>query len=1498
MKTKNACKFTRRLSNSAALCLVSSLLLARTAALGASDPPEGLSQSARNEIAALLQEKASRTPAQQKMDSQLVHAVKHSRGEPFAPGAPNLQMDVKFEKDGRVLVDIDASVTPALLALIPQGGGQVISSFAQFRAIRALVTVGQLETLASSQDVTYIGRARESHTNKMDSEGDTTHQAILARSTFGVSGSGIPVGVLSDSVDYLTNLQASNDVGAVTILPGQSGIPATGEGTAMLEIVHDLAPGSPLYFATADGGEAGFAYNILNLWTNGCKVIVDDVGYFDESPFQDGIIAQAVNTVTANGALYFSAAGNSGNKDDGTSGTWEGDFVDGGAAGSPITEAGRLHSFGANTYDTLTANGFGAFLFWSDPLGGSCNDYDLFVLNSTGTTVLHSSTAVQSCTQNPYESCATEVNDRIVVLLYNGVARYLQLATQRGTLSVSTSGATVGHSAAVNAFSVAAIDVHTTAPFPSPFTGGAANPFEFFSSDGLRHVFFNADGTAITPGNFSSTGGAIRQKPDIAAANGVSTDVPGFQPFYGTSAAAPHAAAIAALLWSLAPGLNTAQIRAILTGTALDVNPPGVDRDTGWGIVMANLALAAGQTAPTNDQCASAIVASGFYYTNRQSTVYATSTGPPSPSCIYNFGNGVWYQYTAPATGDLDIDTIGSSFDTALGLYIGACGSLTQVACDDDSGGNLTSKITYPVTAGTTYYMLAGGYNHISGNLVFHLALSPAGQSVSIGASDTGWYDSTGYHNPANANYFVGQVSGTAYHDFFVFPLPQLSGFTITSAQLLINSYTDNGGGGSATYQLNDVTTPIPTLEAGGTGLTGIYDDLANGTVYGSQVIPNSASGTIVTIPLNTAFVNAAMAAGGQIALGGNITSLVGTNDDYLFGASAGFPGDVRLELTFAPSVTVDATDTGWYDSTGHHLSGNANYVVGQISSTAFNNFFVFPVPLFDGVITGAKLLINSYTDISGSGANTYQLNDVTTDIGTLETGGTGLTYIFNDLGSGTVYGNQVIPNSASGTTVTIPLNSAFLTAAMAASGGQIAVGGNITSPLGTNDDYLFGFGPGTGSPGDVRLELTFAPTATVNAADTGWYDNTGFHTNANHNYAVGESGVTYHDFFVFPVPNYSGSIVKAELLVNTYSVASPAGVPTCLLHQVSTPIATLEAGGSGLTSIYNDLGGGAIYAVRDFSPSESSMTAIVPLNGDFINAASAARGSQIALGGSVFAPANGEYAFGFSTGNPTDARLRLTFGTSVLLTTTSRGWYDSTGAHTQANHNYFAGDAGSNSYRNFFAFNVPALSDQIVNAQLLLNSFIDISPLGVQSYVLHDVTTPIATLLAGGSGLTGIYADLGNGVNYGGRNIYDSETSTISAIPLNTLFQNAAVAASGGQIALGGTITTLDPPPSASTEELFAFSDGTNAADTELFLGFMTGNPPSPVLVPPFTHFANGDFEFGVSGSASSYEIDVSTDLQNWDVLGTLTMTNPVSYFLDPSPNQAYRFYQARFIQ
>ena len=163
----------------------------------------------------------------------------------------------------------------------------------------------------------------------LTSQGYISHRANQVVN-LGVNGSGVTVGVLSDSAlpARVAALIASGDLPAdTTVLPGQQG-PANGsnEGTAMMEIVHDLAPGAALNFATAFLSPASFADNIIKLQQAGASVIVDDVSWSSEGAFQDGIIAQAVNQVTAAGVVYVSSAGNGGSVTFGNSGVWEGDF--------------------------------------------------------------------------------------------------------------------------------------------------------------------------------------------------------------------------------------------------------------------------------------------------------------------------------------------------------------------------------------------------------------------------------------------------------------------------------------------------------------------------------------------------------------------------------------------------------------------------------------------------------------------------------------------------------------------------------------------------------------------------------------------------------------------------------------------------------------------------------------------------------------------------------------------------------------------------------------------------------------------------------------------------------------------------------------------------------------------------------------------------------------------------------------------------------------------
>jgi hypothetical protein len=493
---------------------------------------------------------------------------------------------------GMAVVDIKATVTDALLQTIAGIGGQVVSSHPAFDAVRARVPIRRLDELAALPEVRHIDPEERFvvNTGSATSQGDVAHAAAATRSSFSITGAGIKEGVISDVVDTLSTRQGSGDIPAFTIVSGQAG--SGDEGTALLEIVHDLAPGAQLFFATALDTQADFANNILALRnTHGCNVIIDDVSYFAEGAFQDGTVAQAVNAVTAQGVVYFSSAGNSGNKNDGTSGTWEGDFVN---SGSSVGGVGVFHSFngltggGAATSDQLTANGSGGVsLKWSDPLGGSGNDYDLYIMDSSGSQILDSSTDLQNGNVDPVEITGPAFNgERIVVALFSGSARALRVDTHRGRLSISTDGSVFGHNGAAQTISVVAVALKNAG-------GGVFTiyyPVETLSSHGPLRIFYNPNGTAVTPGNvlFGTNGGIELQKPDISAADCVTTTTPGFIPFCGTSAAAPHAGAIAALLQTLSTKPSGGQAVAAMFATALDNEAAGRDRDSGVGIVMAD----------------------------------------------------------------------------------------------------------------------------------------------------------------------------------------------------------------------------------------------------------------------------------------------------------------------------------------------------------------------------------------------------------------------------------------------------------------------------------------------------------------------------------------------------------------------------------------------------------------------------------------------------------------------------------------------------------------------------------------------------------------------------------------------------------------------------------------------------------------------------------------------------------------------------------------------
>ena len=438
-------------------------------------------------------------------------------------------------------------------------------------------------------------------------QGDQAARADLARAISGHDGTGITIGMLSDSYDCLN--QAANDINNGD-LPAASSINiiddsvcgnfVIDEGRAMFQIAHDMAPGADLSFHTAFLGELDFAAGIGELISAGADIVVDDVFYYEEPFFQDGVIAQAASdAVLVSGVPYFTAAGNAGRH------SWEGSYT---SSGQSVISNGDAHDFaqGSGTVDifqqiTVGPSSFVAIVLqWDDPYTtldpnspGPDTDLDIALLNSSGSILASGVDA--NIGGDPYEvlvysnfSGAQQLD--IVIEKQAGPApslmKWVAFSGVTATNEYDTaSGTVVGHANADSVLSIGAVNYDQTPEF------GVSPPIlASYSSGGASEILFLADGTPTT---------IVRNNPDVTAPDagnntvvGIDTDGDVWPNFLGTSAAVVHAASVAALLLEQDSTLTPSEIESTLETTAIDHGITGYDADTGHGLIDAAAALA------------------------------------------------------------------------------------------------------------------------------------------------------------------------------------------------------------------------------------------------------------------------------------------------------------------------------------------------------------------------------------------------------------------------------------------------------------------------------------------------------------------------------------------------------------------------------------------------------------------------------------------------------------------------------------------------------------------------------------------------------------------------------------------------------------------------------------------------------------------------------------------------------------------------------------------
>ncbi|MFP5268729.1 S8 family peptidase [Coleofasciculus sp.] len=523
--------------------------------------------------------------------------------------------------NNNVVIDaVAASDVNSLLSDLQGLGLQNASMFGSF--VSGMLPIDALASMAQLESLKFAKPAYKPITNvgKTTSQANVALRADVARNRFGVDGKGVTIGVLSDSFNFLGTAAedvASGDlpsgINVLKDLPndGSLGEDIFGidEGRAMMQLIHDVAPGANLAFHTAAFNETDFAQGILALANAGADIIVDDIFYPTEPMFQDGIIAQAVDTVVAQGVAYFSAAGNDARQ------SYESAF-NGSNLFEPLV-SGEFHDFdpgaGIDILQSLTIpenGGFGISFQWDSPFfsvsggAGSPNDLDIFLFDESGTNILASSInqnvgndAVEFFSFFNDGSLGTDTFNLAISKVEGldpGLMKYILFGN--GTLNEydTASGTVFGHPNARGAEAVGAAFYQDTPEF-----GVAPPKLQPFSSAGPTPILFDRAGNRLANPE-------IRLKPEIIAVDGTNTtffpppflgprdpEGDGFPNFFGTSAAAPHAAAVAALILQAAPGTSPTEIYRILETTALDMESPGFDFDSGFGLIQADRALAA-----------------------------------------------------------------------------------------------------------------------------------------------------------------------------------------------------------------------------------------------------------------------------------------------------------------------------------------------------------------------------------------------------------------------------------------------------------------------------------------------------------------------------------------------------------------------------------------------------------------------------------------------------------------------------------------------------------------------------------------------------------------------------------------------------------------------------------------------------------------------------------------------------------------------------------------
>jgi len=419
-------------------------------------------------------------------------------------------------------------------------------------------------------------------------------------------------------------------------------------------------------------------------------------------------------------------------------------------------------------------------------------------------------------------------------------------------------------------------------------------------------------------------------------------------------------------------------------GMTYQIVVDGYDGDS--GNITLHLLLGSATAVPANDNFANRVVLTGSNPSSSRSNRGATfETGEPLHDDTYG-GKSIWWQWTAPGSGFVTIDTIGSLCDTLLAVYTGsALSSLAEVASDDENGGNYTSRVKFTTKSNVTYQIAVDGYDDDAGDITLHILFTPASYSLSVTT------------NP--------MVAGTVS----VNPLPDQGGkyapgsvVTLTATPSATASFTGwNGDVGSTNNPLaltmNSNKTivaefyipPTTKVWTGASAQSGNWTDNDNwdagAPIAGDKLVfPAGASrlaGNTNNFPANTMFDSITFGGAGYL-LRGNPLSL----NNGIVSTNASGTSTLSLNILLNAHQSFRCSDAG----AGLEMTGNLSLGNRTLTVQATGDL------ILSGVISGTGGIVKTNVgrlSMIGGNSNTYTGSTVVNE-GTLELGKTGAAVI------------------------------------------------------------------------------------------------------------------------------------------------------------------------------------------------------------------------------------------------------------------------------------------------------------------------------------------------------------------------------------------------------------------------------------------------------------------------------------------------------------------------